>query len=47
MLQVRLPERTVTGRFEGVDENGHLRLQQDDGVIAITAGEVFGFGDRS
>lgn len=45
-LQVRLPEREVSGRFEGLDDAGRLLLEQAGRVTAITAGEVFGFGGR-
>jgi BirA family biotin operon repressor/biotin-[acetyl-CoA-carboxylase] ligase len=45
-LQVRLPGRELSGRFEGLDENGQLLLAQNSGVTKITAGEVFSFGDR-
>ena len=43
-IQVRLPERKLEGRFEGLDEAGRLLLQQAGTTTAITAGEVFGFG---
>jgi BirA family biotin operon repressor/biotin-[acetyl-CoA-carboxylase] ligase len=45
-LQVRLPERELSGRFQGLDDAGRLLLEQADGVIPVTAGEVFGFGGR-
>jgi BirA family transcriptional regulator, biotin operon repressor / biotin---[acetyl-CoA-carboxylase] ligase len=45
-LHVRLPERELSGRFDGLDEAGRLLLEQGGSVIAITAGEVFGFGGR-
>jgi BirA family transcriptional regulator, biotin operon repressor / biotin---[acetyl-CoA-carboxylase] ligase len=45
-LQVRLPEREVSGRFQGLDDAGRLLLEQANGVTAVTAGEVFGFGGR-
>jgi BirA family biotin operon repressor/biotin-[acetyl-CoA-carboxylase] ligase len=45
-LQVRLPEREVSGRFQGLDDAGRLLLEQAGTVTAITAGEVFGFGGR-
>jgi BirA family biotin operon repressor/biotin-[acetyl-CoA-carboxylase] ligase len=45
-LRVRLPEREVAGRFQGLDDAGRLLLEQAGGVIAVTAGEVFGFGGR-
>ena len=43
-IQVRLPERELTGRFEGVDELGRLLLQGPSGPTVVTAGEVFGLG---
>jgi BirA family biotin operon repressor/biotin-[acetyl-CoA-carboxylase] ligase len=45
-LQVRLPEREVSGRFQGLDDTGRLLLEQAGTVTAVTAGEVFGFGGR-
>jgi BirA family transcriptional regulator, biotin operon repressor / biotin---[acetyl-CoA-carboxylase] ligase len=45
-LRVRLPERELSGRFEGLDDAGRLLLDQGGSVTAITAGEVFGFGGR-
>ena len=45
-LQVRLPEREVSGRFQGLDDAGRLLLKQANGMTAVTAGEVFGFGGR-
>ncbi len=41
-IRVRLPERELAGRFEGLDEAGRLLVLGQDGVTAITAGEVFG-----
>jgi BirA family biotin operon repressor/biotin-[acetyl-CoA-carboxylase] ligase len=43
-LQVRLPERELLGRFEGLDDSGRLMLEQNGEITAVTAGEVFGFG---
>lgn len=43
-IRVRLPERELSGRFEGVDEAGRLLLQGEDGRTTVTAGEVFGLG---
>ena len=43
-IRVRLPERELSGRFEGLDEAGRLLLMQPEGVTAVTAGEVFGLG---
>jgi BirA family transcriptional regulator, biotin operon repressor / biotin---[acetyl-CoA-carboxylase] ligase len=45
-LQVRLRERELSGCFEGLDETGRLLLKQGDNLSTITAGEVFGFGER-
>jgi BirA family biotin operon repressor/biotin-[acetyl-CoA-carboxylase] ligase len=44
-LQVRLPGRDLSGRFEGLDETGRLLLAQNGAVTKITAGEVFGLGE--
>ncbi len=41
-IRVRLPERELSGRFEGLDEQGRLLLHTDSGVTTVTAGEVFG-----
>ena len=43
-IRVRLPERELSGRFNGLDEAGRLLLEQPGGVSAITAGEVFALG---
>jgi BirA family biotin operon repressor/biotin-[acetyl-CoA-carboxylase] ligase len=43
-IRVRLPERELSGRFQGLDEAGRLLLRQSDGVITVTAGEVFALG---
>ena len=43
-VRVRLPEREFSGIFEGLDEAGRLLVRGADGVTAVTAGEVFGFG---
>jgi BirA family biotin operon repressor/biotin-[acetyl-CoA-carboxylase] ligase len=43
-IRVRLPERELQGRFNGLDEAGRLLLQQPDGLAVVTAGEVFGLG---
>jgi BirA family biotin operon repressor/biotin-[acetyl-CoA-carboxylase] ligase len=44
MLRVRLSDRELSGRFQGLDERGRLLLEQDRGVTTVTAGEVFDFG---
>lgn len=46
ILRVRLPERDITGRFEGLDEGGRLLLAGGDGTVTVTAGEIFDFGGR-
>jgi BirA family biotin operon repressor/biotin-[acetyl-CoA-carboxylase] ligase len=45
-LRVRLPERELTGRFQGLDDAGHLLLDQAGRVTPVTAGEVFGLGEH-
>jgi BirA family biotin operon repressor/biotin-[acetyl-CoA-carboxylase] ligase len=42
-LQVRLPERQLSGRFQGLDDTGRLLLDVAGRVVPVTAGEVFGF----
>lgn len=43
-IRVRLPERDLTGRFDGLDAAGRLLLHHADGAVEpITAGDVFGF----
>ena len=43
-IRVRLPERELSGRFEGLDEAGRLLLLGPGGTTTVTAGEVFGLG---
>ncbi|HWC93501.1 MAG TPA: hypothetical protein VG475_10370 [Pseudolabrys sp.] len=43
-MHVRLPERELHGRFEGLDEAGRLLIAQPGGTTTVTAGEVFGLG---
>jgi len=43
-IRVRLPEREISGSFQGLDDTGHLLVSGPNGVAAITAGEVFGLG---
>ena len=45
-LHVRLPERELSGRFQGLDDAGRLLLDRAGRVTPVTAGEVFGFGER-
>lgn len=41
-LRVRLPDRELVGRGEGLDDNGRLLLRHADGSLhTIAAGEVF------
>ena len=41
-IEVRLPDRTLAGTFEAIDEEGALLLRKADGVReAISAGDVF------
>lgn len=46
-VQVRLPDRELNGRFEGLDDAGRLLLVQGSKTTAVTAGDVFGFGGPS
>jgi BirA family transcriptional regulator, biotin operon repressor / biotin---[acetyl-CoA-carboxylase] ligase len=42
-ILVRLPTKELTGKFEDIDDKGHLLLRLRDGrVETIAAGEVFG-----
>jgi BirA family biotin operon repressor/biotin-[acetyl-CoA-carboxylase] ligase len=43
-IRVRLPERELAGRFEGLDDMGRLLLQAEGHVTPVTAGEVFDLG---
>ncbi len=45
-IRVRLPERELSGRFQGLDDRGRLLLQAANGVTTVTAGEVFDLGSR-
>ena len=40
-ISVKLPDRTVTGDFEGIDASGNLILRHDDHLIYVAAGDVF------
>jgi BirA family biotin operon repressor/biotin-[acetyl-CoA-carboxylase] ligase len=47
-LRVRLADRTLAGRFEGLDTQGRLVLRQPEGGLqTISAGEVFQIGPAS
>ncbi len=43
-IRVRLPEQELSGRFQGLDDEGRLLLQGANGVTTVTAGEVFDLG---
>ena len=43
-IRVRLPERELRGRFQGLDDAGRLLVEQPGGLATVTAGEVFGLG---
>ncbi|MDO9411733.1 MAG: biotin--[acetyl-CoA-carboxylase] ligase [Pseudolabrys sp.] len=43
-IRVRLPEREFSGRFEGLDDAGHLLVLGPAGLATVTAGEVFDLG---
>ncbi len=43
-IRVRLPEREFSGRFEGLDDAGHLLVRGPAGLTTVTAGEVFELG---
>ncbi len=43
-IRVRLPEREFSGRFEGLDDAGHLLVRGPAGLVTVTAGEVFDLG---
>ncbi len=41
-ITVNFPDRSIAGRFAGIDDNGFLLLDEDDGPRrAIAAGDVF------
>lgn len=41
-MTVNLPDRSIHGRFAGIDDNGFLLLEEDDGPLrSIAAGDVF------
>ena len=43
-IKVRLLDRQMAGRFNGVDDAGRLLLETADKIETITAGEVFSLG---
>lgn len=44
-IRVRLPERELAGRFQGLDDTGRLLVANDGGRLeTVTAGEVFSLG---
>jgi BirA family biotin operon repressor/biotin-[acetyl-CoA-carboxylase] ligase len=43
-IRVRLSEREFSGRFEGLDDAGHLVVRGPAGLTIVTAGEVYGLG---
>jgi BirA family biotin operon repressor/biotin-[acetyl-CoA-carboxylase] ligase len=45
-IRVRLPERELSGRFQGLDDAGRLLVHGPSGITTVTAGEVFGLGSR-
>ncbi len=40
-IEVRLHDKTLHGKFEGIDEHGNLQLKTKTGMQLITAGDVF------
>ncbi|HXX07542.1 MAG TPA: biotin--[acetyl-CoA-carboxylase] ligase [Pseudolabrys sp.] len=42
-LLLRLPGRELSGRFQGLDDQGQLLVEHEGSVTTIAAGEVFGF----
>ncbi len=43
-IRVRLPDKDLSGRFRGLDDDGRLLLEGADGVATISAGDVFPLG---
>jgi len=43
-IRVRLPERELSGIFQGLDDAGHLLLAGANSLTTVTAGEVYGLG---
>jgi BirA family biotin operon repressor/biotin-[acetyl-CoA-carboxylase] ligase len=44
-IRVRLPERELSGLFQGLDDAGRLLVLGPNGVATIAAGEVFALGE--
>ncbi len=45
-IRVRLPQRELAGRFEALDDSGHLLLRLADGRMeTVSAGEVFALAE--
>ena len=44
ILTARLPDKTITGTYMGLDESGALLLETGEALLTITSGDVF-FGD--
>jgi len=40
-ISVKLPDRTLSGRFEGVDASGNMAVRHDGDLIYVAAGDVF------
>jgi BirA family biotin operon repressor/biotin-[acetyl-CoA-carboxylase] ligase len=43
-MKVRLPDRELSGRFDGLDESGRLLLEAEGKSQTVAAGEVFALG---
>ncbi|MDE0779309.1 MAG: biotin--[acetyl-CoA-carboxylase] ligase [Alphaproteobacteria bacterium] len=40
-ITVKLPDRTVSGAFEGIDASGNLIVRHDGSLMYVAAGDVF------
>ena len=40
-ITVNLPDQQLTGRFDGIDDDGKLQLSTEEGLKKITAGDIF------
>lgn len=40
-IHARLPKETITGRFDGIDQQGNLILQTAAGVRLIAAADIY------